>query len=95
MMTLDTTRRQLEKVAEDLEALQLTLQGIEANLPETSAESFRLLDVEAMDTATELRAVIACVRNDYMGPAARDLRDALAATRKEAARDPKPGDQTP
>jgi hypothetical protein len=82
---LDTARRQLQKVAEELETLQLTMRGIQADLPEPPAESVKLLDVEAMDAATELRVVIACVLNDYMGPAARDLRDALAATRKKDA----------
>jgi hypothetical protein len=81
MMALDTAHRLLQKVADELETLQLTLQGIEANLSEDPAESFRLADVETMEPAAELRAVIACVRNDFLGPAARDLRDALAETK--------------
>jgi uncharacterized protein (DUF1501 family) len=85
---LDVARRYLRRVAEDLETLQLTLGGIQANLPESPAESDRLLDVEAMDATMELRAVISCVLNDYIGPAARDLRGALAVTRKEKAREP-------
>jgi hypothetical protein len=89
---LDVARRYLRRVAEDLETLQLTLRGIQANLPEPLAESVKLLDVEAMDAATELRVVISCVLNDYMGPAARDLRDALAVTRKADVREPEPGE---
>jgi hypothetical protein len=89
-MVLDAARKQLQRVAEGIETLQLTLQGIQANLPETRAESFRLMDVETMDAATELRAVISCVLNDYLGPAVRDLRDALAAAKKEDAGEPEP-----
>jgi hypothetical protein len=92
---LEAARKQLKRVAEDLETLQLTLRGIQTNLPESPAESDRLLDVEAMDATMELRAVISCVLNDYMGPAARDLRGALAVTRKEEAREPEPGGPTP
>jgi hypothetical protein len=92
---LDVAHRYLRRVAEDLETLQLTLRGIQANLPESPAESDRLLDVEAMDATMELRAVISCVLNDYMGPAARDLWGALAVTRKEDVREPEPGGPTP
>ena len=88
-------RRQLLMVAEKLETLQLTLQGIQANLPEAPAESVRLADVEDMEPAAELRAVISCVLNDYLGPAARDLRDALDATQKEDAPEPETGGPTP
>jgi hypothetical protein len=87
---LSTARRQLQKVVEELETLRLTLRGIQANLPESPAESFKLLDLEAMDAATELRAVISCVLSDYVAPAARDLRDVLTATRREEAREPEP-----
>jgi hypothetical protein len=77
-MALATTRGQLLKLADDLGTFQLTLRGIQASLPEAPAEAFRLVDVEAMEPATELRTVISCVLNDYLGPAERDLRDALA-----------------
>lgn len=77
-------RRLLRKIADELETLQLTMLGIQGTLPEPPAESVKLLDVEVMDAATELRAVIGCVLNDYIGPAMRDLRDALAATEGEA-----------
>jgi hypothetical protein len=82
---LAAARKQLRKVADELETLQLTLLGIQGSLPEPPAESVKLLDVEGMDAATELRAVIGCVLNDYIGPAMRDLRDALAETETEPA----------
>jgi ubiquinone biosynthesis protein UbiJ len=82
---LAAARRQLRKVADQLETLQLTLLGIQGSLPEPLAESVKLLDVEEMDAATELRAVIGCVLNDYIGPAMRDLRDALAETETDPA----------
>lgn len=88
---LATARRQLLKVVEELETHQLTLQGIEGNLPAAAAESDRLADVEEMEPVTELRAVISCVRNDHLGPAARDLRDVLAGTWKDLP----PGDESP
>ena len=84
MTALAAARRQLRKVADELETLQLTLLGIQGSLPEPPAESVKLLDIEEeMDSATELRAVIGCVLHDYIGPAMRDLRDALAVTETE------------
>jgi hypothetical protein len=91
-MALATARRQLLKLADELATFQLTLRGIQASLPEAPAEAVRLADVEAMDPATELGAVIACVTNDYLGPAERDLRDVLAETKSEDAPE---GDATP
>jgi hypothetical protein len=58
--------------------------GIQSSLPEPPAEAFRLLDVEAMDPATEVRTVVACVANDYIEPAIRDLRDVLAETEEQS-----------
>ena len=84
MTALAAARRQLLEVADQLETIQLTMLGIQGTLPEPAAESIRLLDVDEMDGATELRAVVGCVLNDYIGPAMRDLRDALAATEGEA-----------
>jgi len=81
MTSLDAARRQLLKLADDLATFQLTLQGIQASLPEDPAEAVRLADVEAMEPATELRVVISCVLNDYLRPAERDLRDALVETK--------------
>ena len=80
---LAAARRQLRKVADELETLQLTLLGIQGTLPEPPAGAGE--DVDAMDAASELRAVIGCVLRDSIGPAMRDLRDALAVTATEPA----------
>jgi hypothetical protein len=82
---LVAARRQLQKVADELETLQLTLLGIQGTLPEPPAEADKTLDLEAMDAASELRAVIACVLRDSIGPAMRDLRDALIETETDPA----------
>lgn len=79
--SLETVRGYLGKVADQLESIQLTMRGIESSFPETVEEATRLLDIETMDPATEIRAVIACVLNDYIGPALRDIRDVLAQTK--------------
>lgn len=83
MTPLTTAQRQLHKVEDGLETLQLTMLGIESTLPEPAAEPIKSLDVEGMDAATELRAVIGCLVKDYIGPALRDLRRALAETESE------------
>lgn len=80
---LTDARRRLQRVEGGLEILQLTMLGIQGTLPEPAAEPVRLLDVESMDAAMELRAVIACVLQDYIDPAIRDLRDALVVTQGE------------
>ena len=83
MTALAAARRQLQKVADELETLQLTMLGIQGSLPEPPAEADKSLDMEAVDAASELRAVIGCVLRDSIGPAMRDLRDALAETETE------------
>jgi hypothetical protein len=77
---LKSARAHLSRLANELEVIQLQMLGIQKSLPEPPAEAFPLLDIEAMDPATEMRTVIACVVNDRIGPAIRDLRDALAET---------------
>lgn len=84
MTDLEAARRQLAKVAEELEALGLTMIGIQWTLPVATAEAERLLELEVMDAPTELRAVIGCVVHDYIGPAMRAIRDALAETENAA-----------
>jgi CHAD domain-containing protein len=91
MTVVEAARRQLGKVADELETLELTMLGIQGTLPASSAEAEKLVDVEVMDAPTELRAVIGCVVHDYIGPAQRSIRDALAET--ESA--PKAGDTKP
>ena len=73
--------KHLEKVADDLEVLQLRMQGIQATLPAPVAEKDLLQaeeDLEDLDATTEVRTVIACVLRDWIGPAIGDLRDLLA-----------------
>lgn len=73
-------RRQLLRIADELEAIAFRLRGVQESLPEPVAESVRLMDVERMDAAAELRTVVACVLTDWMGPAIRDLRDVVKGT---------------
>ncbi len=79
---LKTARKNLGKLADQLESIQLMMRGVESSIPEHAAEAVPLLDVETMDPATEIRAVIGCVVNDYIGPALRDIRDVLAQTKE-------------
>ena len=78
---LKTARKNLGKLADQLESIQLMMRGVESAIPEHTAEAVPLLDVETMDPATEIRAVIGCVLNDYIRPALRDIRDVLAQTK--------------
>lgn len=88
---LAAARKQLTKIADDLEAVQFRLLGINGTLPEPTAEAVKFLDLEALDPTTELRAVIACVLRDWIAPAIRDLRDVVAETAGGAnAGDPEP-----
>jgi hypothetical protein len=83
----DLLFRQILKMAEELETLELIMQGVLASLPESPAESFKLADVEIMDLTAEVRAAIACIRNDHVSPAARGLREVL----RKAGPDPASG----
>jgi hypothetical protein len=71
-------RDQLQNIAREVENLQFRLLGVQATLPETAAESVRLLDADPMDTATEIRAIIDCVLRDRIEPALRELRKLAA-----------------
>jgi len=77
---LAAARRHLGKVADDLEALQLRMRGIQASLPAPVAETDTLRDLDTLDAATEVRTVIDCVLRDWIGPAIGDLRDVLTET---------------
>ena len=90
-VTLAEARKQLREVADELEALRFRLLGIQGSLPEPSAEKVRFEELDGMDAATELRAVIGCVLNDFIGSAIRDLRDAVTETEgggRDEKRDP-------
>jgi hypothetical protein len=78
-MTPDLTsaRRELLKIADDLETIAFRLRGVQASLRESLAESVQLLDIAEMEPDTELRSVIDCVLKDSIEPAIRDLRDAV------------------
>jgi hypothetical protein len=75
---LTSARRELLKIADDLEAIAFRLRGVQAILRESLAESVQLLDIGEMEPDTELRSVVACVLNDSIGPAIRDLRSVQA-----------------
>jgi hypothetical protein len=81
-------RKQLLAIADELEAIDFRLRGVQASLPEPAAEAVRLLDVNEMSPATEVRTVVACVRNDWVRSAIRDLRDVVKETEERA----KPGE---
>lgn len=69
-------REQLREVVRELEAIRARLLGVQASLPVSAAEQFRLLEEEEMDSVTEIRSVIGCVLQDWIGPAIRDLQTA-------------------
>lgn len=74
---LASARRELLKIADDLETIAFRLRGVQAILRESLAESVQLLDIAEMEPDTELRSVIDCVLKDSIGTAIRDLRDAV------------------
>ena len=78
---LAEARRHVQRILDQLETVHWQLLGIQLNLPESSAEIFRLEDVsDETDSLTELRTTIACVLEDDIRPAIQDLQDALAST---------------
>jgi len=77
---LGAARRDVLKIADELEASTLRLRGAQAGLPEPVEEAVRLLDIERLDPTAELRAVIDCVIGDQLVPAIRDLRNAAQET---------------
>jgi hypothetical protein len=81
-------RREVQKIADELEAIVFRLRGVRASLPEPVEEAVRWLDIEELDSMTELRAVIDCVLLDRLGPAIRDLREAARGTEESAGEVP-------
>jgi len=68
-------RETLREIAEELDALQARLREVAARLtapPRPLVDEVDEKD-DAMDVATELRAVIECVLMDRLQPALRDL----------------------
>jgi hypothetical protein len=74
MTALEIAIEQVKDIARDLENLQFRLLGVQSTLPETTAESVRLLDVDPLDDATEFHATLDCVLRDRIEPALRELR---------------------
>ncbi|HTG32032.1 MAG TPA: hypothetical protein VLB76_03805 [Thermoanaerobaculia bacterium] len=62
MTGLEIAIDQIGDIAREVENLQFRLLGVQATLPESTAESVRLLDVDPMDEATEIHALIDCVQ---------------------------------
>jgi hypothetical protein len=81
-------RRELLRIADDLESVAFRLRGVRASLPESIEESFSTLDIDEMEPGTHLRAVIDCVLSDRLGPAIHDLREAARATEENAGEVP-------
>jgi hypothetical protein len=79
---LRAARRDVLKIADELEAIKLRLRGVQAGLPEPVEEVVRLLDIERLDPVTELCAVIDCVIGDQLVPTIRDLRNVAKKTGK-------------
>lgn len=81
-------RKELLRIADELEAVAFRLQGVRASLPESIEETIQLLDIDEMEPGTHLRAVIDCVLSDRLGPAIQDLREAARATEESAGEVP-------
>jgi hypothetical protein len=87
MTELEIAIDQIGDIARQVENLQFRLLGVRATLPESTAESVRLLDVDPMDDATELHALIDCVLRDRIEPALRELRKLAAVKRRNDKRE--------
>jgi hypothetical protein len=75
---------ELLKIADELESIQGRLWTVHASLPEPPRQEADQ-DDEELDVATEVRAVIECVQNDWLRSAVRDLREG-AKYRQEGAK---------
>lgn len=66
----------LKEIVGELERLRARLQELHGRLPVPPQEMAMLEGEEDMDVATEVRVVIECVLNDFIGSAIRDLQEA-------------------
>jgi hypothetical protein len=83
--TLAKASRNLRRVLDQIESVQLQLVGIQLSLPRPVAEGMSLEDVgDETDPVTELETTIACVLNDSIRPALADLQDVLASIASKA-----------
>lgn len=75
----------LQGIVAELEGLCSRLQELHDRLPVPPQETAMLEGEEEMDVAMEVRVVIECVLNDFIGSAIRDLQQA-ASYRPDAKR---------
>jgi hypothetical protein len=68
---LRAVRRELLQIVAELKAMKTRLLEVIAVLPEPAGDPEA--EAEEMDLTTEIRSVVACVLQDSLGPAARDL----------------------
>ena len=79
-------QEELLKIADELERIQTRLWEVHASLPAPPERTLEEEDdEEEMEVAAEVRAIIECVINDWIGAAIRDFR-AGAAWRKGPTR---------
>jgi hypothetical protein len=85
-MTETDAKEEIREIAAELKGIGLRLLGVQASLPASPAERFRLLEEEeAMDTSAEIRAVVGCVLQDRIQPAIEDLLEVAASVEVEVA----------
>ena len=82
-----TARAQLRDITAELETIRFRLLGVQASLPPSDLESTPLLELDEMDSTTELRTAIGCVLEDRIGPAIRALQ-AVTASLPEKPEEP-------
>jgi hypothetical protein len=69
-------QEQVRAIANELEGIRFRLLGVRASLDVPAEEPVMLAGEMDMDVSTEVRTVIECVVNDFIGAAIRDLREA-------------------
>jgi hypothetical protein len=78
--SLAKARKHLRRVLDELESAQLQLLGIQLGLRDPVTERIDLEDKgDETDPVAELEVTIACVLNDSIRPALKDLQDALVS----------------
>jgi hypothetical protein len=90
----EAARSQVLAIVHDLDAIKFRLLGVQASLPPGIVELDRFLEIEATDPAAVLRAAIACVLLDHLGPMVRDLGAAVAAASSDGRADDAGQDET-
>ncbi len=67
-------QEELLKIADELERIQTRLWEVHASLPAPPERTLEEEGDEEMEVAMEVRAIIECVINDWIGAAIRDFR---------------------